>query len=317
MALAFERGAVQQRKERDPFRNPSAISAIACLDKASPKAPPPARLSQRNSAQEEAAEDVAVLLHQYRRESAAYHAHTAASLSSMGTSLGTGIGQVERFASTDPEKDELSLEYTPKRSKAVSDPEKQTLDRPHHPYRPSGMRRHWCGSSVAHGFHESWARIQEENAVKILVCRSTHSPQTSQAKQLKQSQQFFLSGPCAILSLLAALCTILAITLTTLTQPLNLCTARPSFSTRLKALLAPMLNLQLRAIYSPPPPLPDVPPHTHHLPTLLLVHLASPLLGLGLALAGWTLAVYWLFAAMVGNPDGLDGRDDGREAVLG
>ncbi|KAK4991310.1 hypothetical protein LTR50_001895 [Elasticomyces elasticus] len=296
MALAFERGAVQQKRERDPFRNPSAISAVTCIDKTSPRAPPPARLSQRNSAQEEAADDVAVLLHQYRRESAAYHAHTAASLSSMGTSLGTGIRQVERFASTDPEKGGLSLEYTPKLSQAVSDPEKLAPDRPYHPYRPSGMRRHSCGSSVAYGIHESWARTQEENAVKIL---------------------FFLSGPCAILSLLAALWTILALTLTTLTQPLNLCTTRPSFGTRLKTLLAPMLNLQLRAIYSPPPLPPDVPPPTYHLPTLLLVHLASPLLGLGLALAGWTLAVYWLFAAMVGNPDGLDGRDDGREAVLG
>jgi len=49
---------------------------------------------------------------------------------------------------------------------------------------------------------------------------------------------------------------------------------------------------------------------------LLLVLLVSPILALGLAVWSWVVAIYWLFAAMVGNPDGLDGRNDGRELVL-
>ena len=37
---------------------------------------------------------------------------------------------------------------------------------------------------------------------------------------------------------------------------------------------------------------------------------------MGLAVWAWIVAVYWLLAAVVGNPDGLDGRSDGRELVL-
>ena len=49
---------------------------------------------------------------------------------------------------------------------------------------------------------------------------------------------------------------------------------------------------------------------------LVIVHLLSPLLAVGAMLWSWVVATYWLFAAMVGNPDGLDGRNDGKELVL-
>jgi len=34
-------------------------------------------------------------------------------------------------------------------------------------------------------------------------------------------------------------------------------------------------------------------------------------------LAVWTAAFFWVFAMVVGNPDGTDRKDDGRAAVLG
>jgi hypothetical protein len=49
---------------------------------------------------------------------------------------------------------------------------------------------------------------------------------------------------------------------------------------------------------------------------LLLVHIVSPILSLGNAVAAWIVAVFWLFAIIMGNPDGTERRDDGRATVL-
>lgn len=43
----------------------------------------------------------------------------------------------------------------------------------------------------------------------------------------------------------------------------------------------------------------------------------SPFLTMGLAVAAWTVAIYWIFAAIVGDPDHSGGGDDGRATVLG
>lgn len=69
----------------------------------------------------------------------------------------------------------------------------------------------------------------------------------------------------------------------------------------------------------PRPPIPPLPPPAaiYSLPTVILIHLLSPILSLGLLLAAWTAAFFWVFAMMLGNPDGTERRDDGRAAVLG
>ena len=51
--------------------------------------------------------------------------------------------------------------------------------------------------------------------------------------------------------------------------------------------------------------------------TLILTQLLSPLLSIGVAVAAWVAAAFWLFALMMGNPDGTERTDDGRAAVLG
>lgn len=38
---------------------------------------------------------------------------------------------------------------------------------------------------------------------------------------------------------------------------------------------------------------------------------------MGVAVAAWTVAMYWVFAAIVGDPDGSEGGNDGVETVLG
>lgn len=49
---------------------------------------------------------------------------------------------------------------------------------------------------------------------------------------------------------------------------------------------------------------------------LIAVQVVSPMLSMGVAIAAWTAAPFWIFAIIIGNPDGTEGRDDGRAAVL-
>lgn len=138
-------------------------------------------------------------------------------------------------------------------------------------------------------------RLQEEKAVQILC---------------------FLSTPCVGLSVLNALWTLIALVITSLSQPVRLCARRPSFSQQLGGLLGPALNLQLRCIYTPLPPHADD-DSTYHPARLVFAHLLSPFLGIAMIIAAWVVAVYWILAAVVGDPVGDDKRDDGKEAVLG
>lgn len=52
---------------------------------------------------------------------------------------------------------------------------------------------------------------------------------------------------------------------------------------------------------------------------LFLVNILSPIYAVGIGLSAWVAALFWFYAAILGDPDGeyRDGRDDGRAAVLG
>ena len=50
---------------------------------------------------------------------------------------------------------------------------------------------------------------------------------------------------------------------------------------------------------------------------LILVHIFSPVIALGIAFSAWVAAVFWAYAAILGDPDGRDGNDDGKATVLG
>lgn len=49
---------------------------------------------------------------------------------------------------------------------------------------------------------------------------------------------------------------------------------------------------------------------------LVAVQIVSPFVSIGVALAEWVAALFWLFAIIIGNPDGTERRDDGRAFVL-
>jgi hypothetical protein len=67
------------------------------------------------------------------------------------------------------------------------------------------------------------------------------------------------------------------------------------------------------------------------LPNLMLVHLFSPLISIGVVLSAWVAGFFWFYAGIIGNPEGAgaeqqrtnvryleekDGENDGRASVL-
>ena len=49
---------------------------------------------------------------------------------------------------------------------------------------------------------------------------------------------------------------------------------------------------------------------------LVLIHLTSPIISVGVAVASWVNGAFWVFTSIMGNPDGTERRDDGADAVL-
>jgi hypothetical protein len=145
---------------------------------------------------------------------------------------------------------------------------------------------------------DEFAELQEQNAAKIL---------------------FFLAGPCVVLSFLNAIWMILSMLITALTQPVRLCARRPTFGQQLSGLAGPALNLQLKSIYTPLPPHADE-DTTYRAGTLAMVQLTTPFASLGMMIAAWVAAVFWLASAVVGDPApttaGQDKHDDGKETIM-
>jgi hypothetical protein len=123
--------------------------------------------------------------------------------------------------------------------------------------------------------------------------------------------QLFLSGPCVLLSLGITLWTILALVISLALQPLRLISARPPLSSQLTNLLAPPLNYQLHLVYS-------YSASTEYSPAMLVVvHLFSPFMAVGVAIGAWTAACFWFFSMILGDPAGQDGHNDGKDSILG
>ena len=52
---------------------------------------------------------------------------------------------------------------------------------------------------------------------------------------------------------------------------------------------------------------------------LFVVNILSPIYAIGIGLSAWVAALFWFYAAILGDPDGgcRDSSDDGRAAVRG
>ncbi|KAJ5925118.1 hypothetical protein N7454_007757 [Penicillium verhagenii] len=133
-----------------------------------------------------------------------------------------------------------------------------------------------------------------------------------------------------------------AIIFAILISPLRLCSLSPylrktSFRTQLCDLLSPVLHIHERLVFMPPPtstrssstqwihsdpdseePIPVVDSSILYSVGMSIVVLTlSPFFSIAILLFAWTAAAFWVFAMVMGNPDGTERNDDGRAAVLG
>lgn len=102
----------------------------------------------------------------------------------------------------------------------------------------------------------------------------------------------------------------IAVVLAALLQPLRFCSMRPDYREQMVKFLGPPLRLQFRLIYSAPLS------SMYNTPLLFLVCLLSPFVAIGVAIAAWIAAFFWIYAAIIGDPGSKDSHNDGRESVL-
>lgn len=137
----------------------------------------------------------------------------------------------------------------------------------------------------------------------------------------------------------ASLYTIFALLFALLLSPLRLCPPTAalkstSFRTQLCDLLVPALHVHERLvglhpstrrrsssqwIYDADPVMGSAvdPSLRFSVGGLIAVLLLSSFLSVALVLVVWIAAFFWIFAMVLGNPDGTERKDDGRAAVLG
>ncbi len=105
-------------------------------------------------------------------------------------------------------------------------------------------------------------------------------------------------------------------TLLLLLFPLCFCLKQSPICARFRHFLSPPLVFQLALVYSSHDKNDSVRSKTSDIMVLVLVSMLSPLYAMAIAVATWVAGAFWLYTAILGNPDGREDRDDGREAVL-
>ncbi len=129
--------------------------------------------------------------------------------------------------------------------------------------------------------------------------------------------QIYLSTLAPILALPLSLYTLLtAILLLLVLYPLRFCTSQWPSPTSFHRFLSPPPLLQLGLICSPHDTSTAHNLTVNRILTLVVVNVLSPIYAMAIAGAAWVAAVFWAYTAILGNPDGKEERDDGREAVL-
>lgn len=231
------------------------------------------------------------------------YSYKSASMSSSGeSSMMTGISSI------DLEKGALGREQVQKKNTSR---DRQSRDRRSREGRVRDPEK--AAHSRSSGSHDGQRR---GNADRVAYLEDNEQ---DEAKQLQEEKAvkilLYLSGPCVVLSFLNAIWTFISLVITSMAQPVRLCARRPTFGQQLGGLLGPALNLQLKSIYTPLPPHADE-DSSYRTGMLLAVQLLSPFLSLGMMIAAWVVAVFWVSSAVVGDPAGTDRRDDGRETVM-
>ncbi|KZM21411.1 uncharacterized protein EKO05_0006173 [Ascochyta rabiei] len=159
--------------------------------------------------------------------------------------------------------------------------------------------------------HRSQNRASLPDAAAVVYDKSEYHEKGPEDKAWQLL--FYLSAPCALLSIAITFWTVIATLVSLALYPLRFCTSRPSLSAQLTTFLAPALNLQLHLVYS------FDASESYSVPMLLVIHLFSPIIAFGIAVAAWTAAGFWFFSSILGDPGGHDGgrHNDGKDCILG
>ncbi|KAJ4331935.1 hypothetical protein N0V95_009776 [Ascochyta clinopodiicola] len=159
--------------------------------------------------------------------------------------------------------------------------------------------------------HRSLNRASLPDAAAVVYDKSEYHEKGPEDKAWQLL--FYLSAPCALLSMAITFWTLIAILISLALYPLRFCSSRPSLSAQLTTFLAPALNLQLHLVYS------FDASESYSVPMLVVIHLFSPIIAFGIAVAAWTAAGFWFFSSILGDPGGHDGgrHNDGQDCILG
>lgn len=114
--------------------------------------------------------------------------------------------------------------------------------------------------------------------------------------------------------MVSAVYTLLVVLTLSLAYPIRICKSQATLGDQIIRALAPIFRHHLDQLYAPS--VEDAYTFSFKPLMLVLIQLASPFLSIGVMLSAWVAAAFWLFAIIMGNPDGTEKGDDGRNTVL-
>jgi len=176
-----------------------------------------------------------------------------------------------------------------------------------HSYQPSQN-----GANLHRGSHTRSELVEDNSTVFRYI-------QPEAGEEAKENDHAFwiliwLSFLDPFHCIFSALYSIFALFTIILLLPLRLCRRECSPTITLVRMVGPLFRNHLQMIFA------KSLDHAHTFEfspaCLVLINLVSPIISLGNAIAAWVVAVFWLFAIIMGNPDGTEKRDDGRATVL-
>ena len=121
----------------------------------------------------------------------------------------------------------------------------------------------------------------------------------------------YLSFFVPLTAVITTLYTLAVLFVTVLSSPLRLFITLTPFSQSLLSALSPLHRFHTTRIYAPPFPDASLMPGR-----LIIGLLLAPLPAFIVAVASWVAASFWMYAAILGDPDGSGKGNDGARTVL-
>jgi len=223
-----------------------------------------------------------------------------------------GLNQGQTSFSPEHESQDESQYYRRKPKRRSRDPEKagsgHSDDRDHYPDDRSythhtTIRREGDGTEDGVEEHSVW--------ILVRACPKTFKEINTNAA----ITQIYLTTISPFLALILSVYTfVTTMTMILLSPFCFICNECRPFRNRLHFFLFPPISFQLGLIYSE---IRVSGTPSDRSAMLILINICSPFYAICISASAWVAAGFWVFVALMGNPDGQDGKDDGREAVMG